>query len=238
MAVTKVIELIRRAEKILNDEGAVRWTRLELQDWINDAYKEVVLLRPDANSQTATVTLAAGTRQKLSDTGTINLPTALRVLDVIRNMAATSNKRAVRFVDRRVLDDQLPGWHSETESVNIVHWMFDIRTPKEFLVYPPAKALAQIELVYSSVPASHALSAGALDPAGSDTTIINLDDIYANVILDYLLYRAYSKDADYAANGQRAINHLNSFNSSLGAKTTIDAATAPANVTPMTQRGA
>jgi len=144
----------------------------------------------------------------------------------------------VRFVDRRVLDDQLPGWHSETESVNIVHWMFDILTPKEFLVYPPATALAQIELVYSSVPASHALSAGALDPAGSDTTIINLDDIYANVILDYLLYRAYSKDADYAANGQRAINHLNSFNSSLGAKTTIDAATAPANVTPMTQRGA
>jgi len=238
MATTKVIDIVRRAEKILNDEGAVRWTRLELQDWINDAYKEVVLLRPDANSQTATVTLAAGTRQKLSDTGTINLPTALRVLDVIRNMAATSNKRAVRFVDRRVLDDQLPGWHSETESVNIVHWMFDILTPKEFLVYPPATALAQIELVYSSVPASHALSAGALDPAGSDTTIINLDDIYANVILDYLLYRAYSKDADYAANGQRAINHLNSFNSSLGAKTAIDVATSPANVTPMTQRGA
>ena len=238
MAVTKVIELIRRAEKILNDEGAVRWTRLELQDWINDAYKEVVLLRPDANSQTATVTLAAGTRQKLSDTGTINLPTALRVLDVIRNMAATSNKRAVRFVDRRVLDDQLSGWHAETQSVNVVHWMFDIRTPKEFLVYPPATALAQIELAYSSVPTAHALGASALDPAGNDATVINLDDIYANVILDYLLYRAYSKDADYAANGQRAINHLNSFNSSLGAKTTIDAATAPANVTPMTQRGA
>jgi len=238
MATTKVIDIIRRAEKILNDEGAVRWTRVELQDWLNDAYKEVILLRPDANSQTATVTLAAGTRQKLSDAGTINLPTALRVLDVIRNMAATSSKRAVRFVDRRVLDDQLPGWHAETQSVNVVHWMFDIRTPKEFLVYPPATALAQIELAYSSVPTAHALTAGQLDPAGADTTIINLDDIYANVVLDYLLYRAYSKDADYAANGQRAINHLNSFNSSLGAKTSVDVATAPANVTPMTQRGA
>jgi len=211
---------------------------MELQDWSDEGYKEIVLLRPDANSQTATVTLAAGTRQKLSDAGTINLPTALRVLDVIRNMAATSNKRAVRFVDRRVLDDQLSGWHAETQSVNVVHWMFDIRTPKEFLVYPPATALAQIELAYSSVPTAHALGASALDPAGNDATVINLDDIYANVILDYLLYRAYSKDADYAANGQRAINHLNSFNSSLGAKTTIDAATAPANVTPMTQRGA
>lgn len=238
MATTKVIDIVRRAEKILNDEGGVRWTRLELQDWINDAYKEIVLLRPDANSQTATVTLAVGTRQKLGDAGSINLPSALRVLDVVRNMAATSTKRAIRFVDRRVLDDQLPGWHAETGSVNVVHWMSDIRTPKEFLVYPPATSLAQVELAYSSVPTSHALAANALDPASNDTTVINIDDIYANVILDYLLYRAYSKDADYAANGQRAINHLNTFNASLGAKTATDIATAPAAVTPMTQRGA
>lgn len=238
MAITKVIDIVRRAEKILNDEGGVRWTRLELQDWINDSYKEIVLIRPDANSQTATVTLAAGTRQKLGDAGSINLATALRVLDVVRNMAATSTKRAIRFIDRRILDDQLPAWHAETQSVNIVHWMMDPRTPKEFLVYPPATTLAQVELAYSSVPASHAIASGALDPTAGDTTVINIDDIYANVMLDYVLYRAYSKDAEYAANSQRSINHLNAFNAALGAKTTMDAATSPASVTPMTQRGA
>ena len=238
MAITKVIDIVRRAEKILNDESGVRWTRPELQDWINDSYKEIVLLRPDANSATATVTLAVGTRQKLGDAGSINLPSALRVLDVVRNMAVTSNKRAIRFMTRRVMDDQLPGWHAETGSVNVVHWMFDIRTPKEFLVYPPATSLAQVELAYSSVPTAHALTSAALDPAGADTTVINIDDIYANVMLDYLLYRAYSKDAEYAANGQRAINHINAFNASLGAKTSTDIATAPAAVTPMTQRGA
>lgn len=238
MATTKVIDIIRRAEKILNDEGGVRWTRLELQDWINDSYKEIVLIRPDANSQTATVTLAVGVRQKLGDAGSINLPNALRVLDVVRNMAATSNKRAVRFIDRRILDDQAPAWSAETSSVNVAHWMFDIRTPKEFLVYPPATSLAQVEIAYSSVPTAHALTAGQLDPAGADTTVILLDDIYANVMLDYLLMRAYSKDADYAANGQRAINHANSFNTALGNKTSTDMATSPASVTPMTGRGA
>ena len=233
MATTKVIDIIRRAEKILNDEGGVRWTRLEAQDWINDSYKEIVLARPDANSQTATVTLAAGTRQKLGDAASINLPTALRVLDVIRNMAVTSNLRAVRLVDRRVLDDQSPAWHSEAQSVNVAHWMFDPKLPKEFLVYPPATALAQVEISYSSVPAQHALTAGQLDPANAaNTTMISVDDCYSNVMLDYLLYRAYSKDAAYASNGQRAVNHLNAFNAALGVKTQVDVAVTPAAATP------
>jgi len=238
MATTKVIDVIRRAEKILNDEGGVRWTRLELQDWINDAYREIVLLRPDANAQTSSVMLAAGARQKLTDAGSINLPSALRVLDVVRNVADTSNKRAVRYIDRRILDDQSPAWSADDASVNIAHWMFDARTPKEFLVYPPATSLAQVEIAYSSVPTAHALTAAELDPAGSNTTTILLDDIYANAMLDYLLMRSYSKDADYAANGQRAINHANAFNTALGNKATIDSSSSPALVTPMTQRGA
>lgn len=238
MAVTKVIDIVKRAEKILNDEGGVRWVRTELQDWINDAYKEIVIIRPDANATSTTVTLAVGTRQKLTDAGSINLPTATKVLDVVRNMAATSTKRAIRYVDRRILDDQAPAWHAETGSVNIIHWMHDPRLPKEFMVYPPATAAAQVELSYSSVPASHALALATLDPSSGDTTVINLDDTYANVILDYVLYRTYSKDAEYAANGQRAINHLNAFNASLGIKTQVDVAVAPASVTPMTQRGA
>lgn len=240
MAVTKVIDIVRKAEKIMNDEGGVRWTRLELQDWINDAYKEVILHRPDANAQSATVTLAVGTRQKLADAASINLPNAISVLDVVRNMAATSNKRAIRFIDRRILDDQSPAWHADTGSLNILHWMDDPRLPKEFLVWPPAATGAQVEIAYSSVPTPHALTITALDPGAAppDTTVLNIDDIYANVVLDYVLYRAYSKDAEYAANGQRAAGYMGSFNSALGIKTTVDGAMAAASVTPMTRRGA
>lgn len=237
MATTKVVDIIRRAEKILNDEGGVRWTRLEAQDWLNDAYKEIIIARPDANSQTATVTLAAGTRQKLVDPASINLPTALRVMDVIRNMAATSTKRAIRKIDRRVLDDQSPAWHADAQSVNVAHWMFDPLVPKEFLVYPPATALAQVEIAYSSVPAQHALTAAQLDPTDPlNTTVINIDDVYSNVMLDYLLYRAYSKDAAYAANGNRAVNHLNAFNAALGIKTSVDAAVTPPAATNRAQQ--
>lgn len=224
MATTKVIEVVRRVEAVAHDNEAVRWTRTEKQDWINDAYREILLHRPDANSHTATVLLAAGARQKLYDPTTINIPGAIGILDVVRNMAATSSKRAIRLVERRILDAQLPGWANETPSVNVLHWMSDLKTPKEFLVYPPATALAQVEIVYSSVPAAHALTAVQLDPLGNDTTVVNIDDIYVNAIVDYVLYRAFLKDAEVAANAARAASHLGAFNTSLGIKTAVDAA--------------
>lgn len=234
MAVTKVIDIVRRVEKIMQDESAVRWTRLELQDWLNDSYKEIVLVRPDANTLTGIVNCAAGTRQRLADPASMNLPNALRVIDVVRNTAAASNRRAVRLIDRRILDDQLPDWHVATPGVNIQHWMYDMRVPKEFLVYPPAAVGAQLEIVYSQVPMAHTLTESQLDPANGNTTAIQLDDIYANVITDYVLYRAYSKDAAYAANAGRASAHFSAFSNALGVKTSVDVALAPANVTPST----
>ena len=38
-----------------------------------------------------------------------------------------------------------------------------------------------------------------------------LDDIYANGIIDYVLYRAYMKDAEFAGNNQRASSHYQLF---------------------------
>lgn len=222
MATTKVIDIIRRAQKILNDAGAVRWELIELQDWINDSYREIVKIVPAANTQVATVSLAAGVRQKMSDPASINLPNAIRVVDVVRNMAATSRKRAVVLVDREMLDETIPDWSGATASVDIANWMFDERIPKEFMVYPPAPAIsptpARVELAYSSVPAQHALSESALNPEGSNATVINLDDIYANAILDYVLYRGFTKDAESDNAAGRAVGHFGAFNAALGAK--------------------
>jgi hypothetical protein len=42
-----------------------------------------------------------------------------------------------------------------------------------------------------------------------------------------MLYRAYSKDTDYAGNVQRATAHYQAFATALGVKTKIDLAVAP-----------
>jgi len=42
--------------------------------------------------------------------------------------------------------------------------------------------------------------------------MISIDDIYASALLDYILYRAYSKDADIAPSApQRAVGHYQAF---------------------------
>lgn len=222
MATVKVVELVSKAQTLLQDTTNVRWPVTELQGWLNDAYREIVNLRPDANTQTGTFTCSAGARQVVTDV----FSSALRVVEVVRNVAATSDKRAVRLIDRRMLDEQRRTWYDETSSVTVQHYMFDPRLPKEFLVYPPATSAAELEVVYSSVPTAHTLSEAQL--LDTDTAeVIKLDDSYANALLDYMLYRAYSKDAEYAANAQRAVAHYQAMQTSIGVAQQVNQASQP-----------
>lgn len=222
MSTVKVTDIIRRVEYVLQDTN-IRWPRVELQNWLNESYMAITLLRPDANAKSGAFTCATGSRQVL----TAVFPSALRLLDVTRNLAATSSYKVIRLVARSVLDDQRPGWHAETGTVNIQHYTFDPRQPKEFFVYPPATTSAEIEVVYADAPGSHSLTEAQLDPDGGSNEVIKLDDIYMSPIIDWVLYRAYSKDAEYGANEARAQGAYGAFNAAIGAKSQTDTAVSP-----------
>lgn len=222
MATVKVVEVVSRAQTLLQDSTGVRWPVLELQGWLNDSYREAVNLRPDANTQTGEFVCVGGARQVLTDT----FASATRLIEVVRNTAVSSAQGAVRLVSRRVLDDQRRNWYAETQTVNIQHYMFDPRLPKEFLVYPPATSDARLEVVYASVPVAHALTeAQLLNPSTAE--VIRLDDSFANALLDYVMYRAYSKDTEYAANAQRAVAHFQAFQTALAGSAQSGAASQP-----------
>jgi hypothetical protein len=210
MATVKVVDLISRAQTLLKDTSSVRWAAVELQNYLNDGYREIVNRRPDANAQVGTFTCVAGYRQSI----TTSFANAQRLLEVIANKSATSSKKIIRLVDRQTMDDQLPGWPAANESTNIEKYMFDHRLPKEFLTYPPARAGTTVEIVYSTFPAAHNLTEQQLTNPATATTI-NLDDTYANPLLDYMLYRAYSKDAEQSGNAARAVAHFQAMMDSL-----------------------
>jgi len=216
--------IIRRATDILVDSTSVRWPVSELVRWLNDAQREIILVRPDAMNRTATGTLALGSRQSL-DAMALS-PTPAKLIEITRNLAATSSKGAVRVVSRHILDAQMPGWHSIAPNVNILHYMFDARDPKTFYVYPPASAAAQLEIMYSAIPTDIA------EPADGSTFAsvvgnISVPAIYANVLLDYILYRAYNKDSEYAGNEARAAAYYAMFNGSLSNEIKATMAVAP-----------
>ncbi len=218
MAVT-VQSVIDRAQTVLQDTTGVRWPVVsELVLWINDAQREIALLKPDASATNTTITLVTGTKQDIPSGGN-------RLLKAVRNMSAASNgtgKRSVRLVDREVLDGQTPDWHDPTVSgdaahTNIVkHYIYDEANPRNFYVYPGVSGNAYLEIIYSSNPA-------AVTQSGS----LSIPDIYANAIMNYVLYMAYMKDAEYAGNAQRASSHFQLFTTSVTGKGQIDAMTNP-----------
>ncbi len=204
-------DILTRASIVLQDTTNVRWDLSELINALNDGQRDIALLAPEATTKTATVALVPGTKQTLPATG-------LRLISVNRNMGTGSTPgRAIRLVSRTVLDAQRPNWHNENPSSTVLHYTFDPRNPKEFYVYPPQPAIpSSVELVYSDMPAT--VSSGQA---------ISVGDIYANALLDYVLYRAYLKDAEYTQNAERASLHYKAFATALGAKEPVDATVEP-----------
>ena len=218
MAVTTVQTLLSQRVKITLQElseNGTRWSNSELINWLNEAYQQVVSLRPDASSANESVDLESGTKQTIPATG-------LRLLSLVRNTAAASSKRVITTTSRSALDSTRPGWHGEEETVNVEQFIFDDMDPRTFYVYPPAAIGAEVEIIYSQVPSPH-----DVDYANSKTDPLKLPDSYAPAIADWIMYRAFSKDAEHSANQARATGHYNAFMSAMGNKAQTDAATSP-----------
>lgn len=200
-------DVITRAQLVLNDNEPpyVRWEQPEMFGWLNDAACEVVIRRPAARAVTGQIALVAGTMQNLPDGG-------LELLDVVRNVGG----RSVRRTDRQLLDDSAPDWHNTKQSSTVRQFTFDERTPTVFYVYPPAKAGAQIEALYSEAPPEVVAEDDELD----------LDRAYIGPLVSYILYRALAKDSEFA-NGALAAAHFQAFNEALGANNQSTAAASP-----------
>jgi hypothetical protein len=228
MSVT-VQSVIDRVQAVLQDTTGVRWPVTgELVLWVNDAQREIALLKPDASAVNTTVTLATGTKQEIPSGGN-------RLLKVVRNMSASNGgagKRAIRLVDLSVLDSQTPNWHDpattgDAAHTNVVkHYSYEESNPRNFYVYPGVNGNAYVELVYSANPATVTLSDN-----------LSIPDIFANAIMNYVLYMAYMKDAEFAGNQQRAGSHYQLFTASVTGKGQIDAITNP-NIERRAQMGA
>ncbi|WLD56885.1 hypothetical protein NFC81_09090 [Salinispirillum sp. LH 10-3-1] len=213
MATTRVRELIDDAKRILQEvsEEGTRWTNVELLAWLNESYKAIVQVKPDANTASASIDLVDGTRQSIPADG-------LRLLDVVRN----TEGMAVSLIDRQYLDLFDRDWHRLPEQDNIEHFTFDERDPKRFYVYPPATFGTEVDVVYSKVPASHEESA-----LEDENVTINIDDAYAPVMLDYILYRSFAKDSDDGGNMNRSMVHRQAFRESLGLSVQTDLMNSP-----------
>lgn len=207
MSSNRVIDIIKRVNTIVVDNTRSRWPNEELLTWYNDAILAVVNRRPDASISNVDFTVTPNqSRQILPSEG-------LRWIDVVANSATG---KSVRRTMRRQLDDQIPAWHQSPGS-DVTNYVFDERYPKTIYIYPQPTSAIQLNVIYSVAPPPTEIT-----DFDSDSTTLSVDDSYLNAIVDFMLSRAYEKDADYAANAERAQMHYQKFQVELGEKSNID----------------
>lgn len=178
--------IIDRARVTLIDPFGARWSDADLYKWLSDGQRAIATMAPSSTSVVRPVGLVAGSSQQLP-------AQASMLLAAYRNTTG----RAVRIIERELLDAYRPTWHRDPATAEVTNYMFDPDTPRLFSVYPPNTGEGVLDIQYAIQPADITMSAD----------VLVIDDIYAVALFDYVMYRALQKDDDFAAGAQADSYH-------------------------------
>lgn len=204
MALTVGQILNQRVRILLRDidEGGIQWRDPELIQWFNEACGEVARLRPESASKTVELSpLSAGAKQRIPVGNTL-------LLEAVCNSAAGVEGRVVRRVDRSTLDNEDPDWMMGARTPTVYRYAVSLTDPRSFYVYPPSDGSvgSGLSIVTSSSPAEVA----------SVTDAMPLPDMYAAVVANYVLFRAFAKLTESADAQQRSANYFQLFMAQVG----------------------
>ena len=204
--------LIGQANELAQDPDQATWTPDQGLAWLNDAQQVVALLRPDASVSRGTMKLAQGVTQTI---------TGRRLMTVHWNMGSDGLTRgkAIRLVERGVMDDANPDWPAAVSGTEIYEYMYDGRIPKQFDVSPPVPAAPDIWIEFTQA-VNPAIIADPGDP-------IVLDDVYAPVMVSWMAYRYFSRDSEETPNWARAAGFYRDVFNMLDVKLRFDIAMDP-----------
>ena len=196
---SKLFEVVQRH---LNDSGASgTWVLADICALVTEALYLLALLRPDSTSRVESFQVAQNIRQELPTGGS-------RLLDVLGNV----DGRPIRRIDRKVLDETIPDWRTQTTSTQIEHFIYEEATPKYFWVYPKPIANLYIEISLSGMPPEFTTTA----------TVLGVDETFITPVLEWVYYRCLSEEREMTSKAV-AFQHRSDFFSILGVKNQTDA---------------
>lgn len=202
-----ISELLDRISIELTDVGRVSWSVGDLVSYYNSAIAAIANYRPDLFAVTRAISCQAGTRQALP-------AGAITLLEVERNTGG----RRTRYFDRGDLDDLDPDWMMGEGATEAEAYLYESSNPKVFWLYPGVQAGASVDVVMSELPEPVTVS----DVEGGAP--MQVEDTYATACMDWIISRAYLRDADNTVNSARGQLHLQSFSQYLGIKIQSDGA--------------
>ncbi len=195
--------------------GDTAYGTVSTNDWIrlyNEAVSAIISLRPDAHTETKTLTLVAGTQQTLTGTGEV------RLMRLVCNMVAGVPGQAIRAI---AMKDIPSSWHSDAADAGylIYEYAWSLSTPRDFWVYPQATVTnSKVSAIVATVPAD------ATDYENDDH---DLPAIYTSSVIDWMMHRIFSGDDERTPNYIKSRDHRQDFYKHLGFQTKADSALNP-----------
>lgn len=218
-----VRDVLVQARAILQDGGAARWPVSELVNWLNGALRELPMRKPSSTAVNVVLTLAAGTKQNIPDDYACLIRVVRNVTGVSPNFVGAAS---VTPIVREILDAQNPNWHDPARTpqrLTVRHVIADPFDQRTFYVYPGNNGAGKIECILSAIPTPVAV----IDPADPDDLdsydmSIPISAIYQSALIDYVLYRAFSKDMQFGGAAERAAAHFSQFAAALDGKSALE----------------
>lgn len=186
--------------------GNVRWTITEVLMWISDAQRAIIVLRPNSYNKVARMPLVAGARQVIPDDGWL-------LLTVNSNVTALSGGdygRATLLTTFDQMNRSDPNWRSGPKRAEVNNYMFDLTDQRAFYVWPPNNGSGFVEINYSAMPTE----------LTAMTDKMQLDDVFAPMVVDYICMRASMKDAEFGPGLNYATFFRDTFTQTLTGKDT------------------
>lgn len=198
----KAGEVMALFSDAVGDPTQTTWTQENALLYLNQALLWCAMLRPESTVKTTILDLVAGTKQTLP-------ADCLQLVTCYRNVDADGLPigSTIRLVDRVALDAVQSAWHYANPSRNVDEYFVDERTPSLFWTNPLMNGV-RVEIAYSCSP----------EPITDSEQLIPLLDSYLPAVLEYMLYRALTRDSRLTELGQKGFKHLANAFQFLGLK--------------------
>lgn len=193
-------QVVQRAAELLHDSTHDRWTMANLVDWCNAGIQEALVFRPTAYTEKLAIPLVEGAVQTLPSEH-------FQFMRPLYTTKADSTKgRTPALVDFVSLSMVDPSWMNGTPNEEVEQVAPDPASAHTFYTYPPqpAATTATLEAIVATQPAY-------VTPSDD----FPLATVFEPAIVDFMLYRAYSMEAEFASEEGRAGMHYNAFKSAI-----------------------
>jgi hypothetical protein len=190
-------DILASARITLQDVAGARWLSPELDGYLLDAERIVAHLLPNMGPVVAAdISLQTGLEQEILTSGGREVS---RVLDIRWNLSSGSPSSTIARISKNALDDQRPAWIADAAADEIIYWIPDEDTPRNFMVYPKIKTGTFVRAQLALIP----------DTAAH---VSEFKEVCKPAFVDYLIARAWSKDATYA---KAMLDHMGAFEAHL-----------------------